>query len=74
MEQQLLFSGNDIYMGQSSEPMGKSYSVLFEKEVFVENDPSKSCKNYPTSYFANYKVNCHPTFQLEGNNLLFVVM
>ena len=74
MEHQLLFSGNDIHMAQSSQPMGKTYSILFEKEVFVENDPSKRCKNYPTSYFANYKVNCHRTFQLEGNILLFVVM
>ena len=64
MNHQLLFSGNDIFLSKSAQHIGKAYSVLFEKEVFVENDPSKSCKNYPTSHFVNYKVNCHRTFQL----------
>ena len=51
MQHQLLFSGNDIFLDKSPESIGKSYSVLMAQEVFVQNDPSKNCKNYPTSSF-----------------------
>ena len=56
MQHQLLFSGNDIFLDKSPESIGKSYSVLLEQEVFVQNDPSKNCKNYPTSNYHCYKV------------------
>ena len=56
MQHQLLFSGNDIFLDKSPESIGKSYSVLLAQEVFVQNDPSKNCKNYPTSRFKSYKI------------------
>ena len=56
MQHSLLFSGDSIFLDQSSESVGKAFSVQFEKEVFVEHDPSKHCKNYPTSEYRDYRV------------------
>ena len=31
-----------------------SYTVKIKKNVFVEEDPRKSCKNYPNAEFSSY--------------------
>ena len=31
------------------------YIVKIKENVFVEEDPSQTCRNYPTSEFASYK-------------------
>ena len=56
MQHSLLFSGDSIFLDQSSESVGKAFSVQFEKEVFVSHDPSKHCKHYPTSEYRDYRV------------------
>ena len=32
----------------------KKYVVNIKKDVFVEEDPSQTCRNYPTSEFNSY--------------------
>ena len=32
----------------------KKYVVNIKKDVFVEEDPSQTCRNYPTSEFDSY--------------------
>ena len=56
MQHQLLFSGNDIFLQESKESVGKAFSIKFETEIFVEHDTSKNCKNYPTTDFHDYSV------------------
>ena len=56
MQHHLLFSGDAIFLEKSKESIGKAYSILLNNEVFVENDPSKNCQNYPNKDFLNYKV------------------
>ena len=55
MKHKLLFSGNDIFMPANRKKIGKSYSIAFEKIIFVENDDSKDCKNYPNAEYKSYK-------------------
>ena len=43
----MLFYGDAIFLEKSKESFGKAYSILLNNEVFVENDPSKNCQNYP---------------------------
>ena len=56
MQHQLLFSGDNIFLEKSKDSFGKAYSILLNNEVFVENDPSKNCQNYPNQEYLNYQV------------------
>ena len=46
---------------------GNSYSIAFEKIVFVENDPSKNCINYPNISYKSYK-DCDDAFIHDAYN------
>ena len=37
------------------DPKFLKYIVRLKKDVFVEEDPSKGCRNYPNSDFPSYK-------------------
>ena len=54
MQHELLFSGNNVILEQSPTTIGKSYSVAFKQEVFMEEDASKNCKNYPNLNYEDY--------------------
>ena len=40
------------------------YIVRINKDVFVEEDPSKTCRNYPNANFASYK-DCDDQFMRD---------
>ena len=61
MQNELLFSGNDISLISRAQHVGKSYSVAFRKDIFVPTDPSKTCINYPSTKFKSYK-DCDDAF------------
>ena len=50
MEHQFYHSGPDMKLAKLSH-----YMMRIKKNVFVEEDPSKSCRIYPNSDFASYK-------------------
>ena len=56
MQNQLQFSGNAIDLEKSAGHYAKSYSIAFEAEVFMEQDSSKDCENYPNSLYEAYYV------------------
>ena len=41
-----------------------SYIVRINKDVFVEEDPSKTCRNYPNANYASYK-DCDDQFMRD---------
>ena len=58
-ENSLYTSGHSIAKRslELSEELGEGWAtfiVQIEENVFVENDPTKTCKNYPNSDFRNY--------------------
>ena len=64
MQHHLLFSGDAIFLEKSKESIGKAFSILLNNEVFVENDPSKNCQNYPNKDYLNYKVSLKRVYKL----------
>jgi hypothetical protein len=46
-------SGDGIFNNEVG--VQKSYVVRMQKKVFVEEDPAKSCRNYPNHDFASYR-------------------
>ena len=50
MEHQFRHSGPDMILDKWS-----VYLMRIKKNVFVEEDPSKNCRNYPNPNFASYK-------------------
>ena len=58
IKNQLLIKGDNIEIvkqksGQERE--SKTYSVSFSKNIFMEEDISKNCKNYPNKEYETYK-------------------
>ena len=58
VENQMFGSGDNIEIakhrdGQKKE--SKQYSISFSKSIFVEEDVSKNCKNYPNKEYETYK-------------------
>ena len=48
------FSGDKIGISQAKHWQEKSYSIVLEKAVFIEEDISKNCSNYPNEEFSSY--------------------
>ena len=50
--------GHDIVVPLNTEPgkspVRKTYDVILSKNTYVENDPTKGCRNYPTENFTSY--------------------
>ena len=61
IETQLLFSGNNIEMTEKKEDEARVYSVSFTKNIFMEKDLTKNCKNYPNKNFQTYN-DCDAAF------------
>ena len=48
-------SGSNIQLEDLGQPMDKAYVVELRENVYVEEDASKNCRNYPTPEFASYR-------------------
>ena len=51
IEEHRFFSNGDTMTMKNSMP---KYIVKIKKNVFVEEDPRKSCRNYPNAEFSSY--------------------
>ena len=57
-ENLLLAVGDNIEISKqknNEQHESKRYSISFNKNIFVEEDASKNCKNYPSNEFVTYK-------------------
>ena len=44
--------GDKMIHGNQSK---RTFAVVFEAEIYAENDPYEDCINYPTQYFQSYE-------------------
>ena len=51
-DQSLFYSGDTIQIHE--EKVSMSYMVEISQQVFVEEDPNHTCRNYPTKEYASY--------------------
>ena len=47
-------SGSEIFLEDKADSLYKYYAVQFHQTIFVEEDPSKECTEYPNNDYKSY--------------------